>query len=121
MSGLAQLRIPRSPLHSTEASRAASRELYSQGTCLLGDKKLAEAEACFREALAMNPDDADILNNLGTAVWEQGRASEAMAYYLRAHQWNPRDFGILNNLGIVLWDLGRPERAITFYRRALEL
>ena len=120
MSGLAQLRMPRSPLHSTEASRAASRALYSQGTCLLGDKKLAEAEACFREALGMNPDDADILNNLGTAVWEQGRASEAMAYYLRAHQWNPRDFGILNNLGIVLWDLGRPERAITFYRRALE-
>jgi Flp pilus assembly protein TadD len=88
---------------------------------LLGQKRVAEAEFCLREALKLNPDDADVLNNLGTAVWEQGRSPEAMAYYLRAYQFKPRDFGILNNLGIALWDQGRPERAVTFYRRALEI
>jgi len=108
MPGLAQLRMPRSPHQSTEASRAASRALYSQGTCLLGDKKPAEAEAYFREALSLNPDDADVLNNLGTAVWEQGRASEAMAYYLsRPPAQSPR-LRDLEQLGIVLWTSAVP-------------
>jgi Flp pilus assembly protein TadD len=121
MTAQIQVRIPQSAQESPAAAHSAARGYYSQGTYLLGQKRLAEAEFCLREALRLNPDDADVLNNLGTAVWEQGRAPEAMAYYLRAHQFKPKDFGILNNLGIALWDQGRPERAITFYRRALEI
>jgi Flp pilus assembly protein TadD len=107
----------RSPI----ASHRAARDYFVTGTTLLGERRFGEAEACFREALSLDPEDADILNNLGTAVWEQGRASESMAYYLRAHQFKPRDFGILNNVGIALWDQGRPDRAVVFYRRALEI
>ena len=121
MSGQIQVRIPKSSQESPAAAQSAAKGYYSQGTSLLAQKRVAEAEFCLREALGLNPDDADVLNNLGTAIWEQGRAPEAMAYYLRAHQFKPNDFGILNNLGIALWDQGRPERAATFYRRALEI
>jgi Tfp pilus assembly protein PilF len=121
MSGSIQVRIPRAATQPAIAARSAARGYFVHGTELLSQKKLPEAEVYLREALRLNPDDADVLNNLGTAVWEQGRAAEAMAYYLRAHQFNPNDFGILNNLGIVLWDQGKPDRAATFYRRALEL
>jgi Flp pilus assembly protein TadD len=107
----------RSPI----AIQSGVRDYFRRGTSLLRERCFAEAEACFREALRIDPDDADVLNNLGTAVWEQGRAGESMAYYLRAHQFKPRDFGILNNVGIALWDQGRPERAVVFYRRALEI
>jgi Flp pilus assembly protein TadD len=120
MSGLIQVRIPQAQLRAEQTARSASKQYFSHGTSLLRQKKLAEAEACLREALRLDPDNADALNNLGTAVWEQGRAAEAMAYYLRAHQFKPNDFGIMNNLGIVLWEQGRPDRAVTFYRRALE-
>jgi Flp pilus assembly protein TadD len=75
----------------------------------------------LREALRLRPDDADVLNNLGTCVWEQGRSPEAAAYYLRAYQFKQNDFGILNNLGICLWEQGRPEKAVVYYRRALQL
>jgi len=108
---------PRPPI----AIHSAARNCYFQGTSLLRQRRFTEAEACFRQALCLQDDDPDVLNNLGTAVWEQGRVPEAMAYYLRAHQFKPRDFGILNNLGIALWDQGRPERAVVFYRRALEI
>ena len=117
MNGLIQVRIPQPITRAPADAHSASRTLFSHGTRLLGQKRHAEAELVFREALTLDPDDADVLNNLGTAVWEQGRGSEAMAYYLRAHQLKPNDFGILNNLGIVLWEQGRPDRAITFYRK----
>jgi tetratricopeptide (TPR) repeat protein len=121
MPGQTQLPIPQSAPQAPAAAHSAARAYYSQGTDLLGQKRVAEAEFYLRQALRLNPDDADVLNNLGTAVWEQGRAPEAMAYYLRAYQFKPKDFGILNNLGIALWDQGRPERAVTFYHRALEI
>ncbi len=75
----------------------------------------------FRQALSFNPDNADVLNNLGNAVWQQGRSSEALAYFLRAHQYKPEDYGVLNNLGIILWEQNRPDRAVDFYRRALKI
>ena len=104
------------------AIHSAARNYFSQGTVLLATETPRRCRSLpSRRTLHLNPDDADVLNNLGTAVWEQGRVPEAMAYYLRAHQFKPRDFGILNNLGIALWDQGRPERAVTFYRRALEI
>ena len=122
MSGLIQVRIPRGvPTSAKRSSFGRQGVLLSGNDSARPEDELAEAEVCLREALSLNPDDADVLNNLGTAVWEQGRVPEAMAYYLRAHQFKPNDFGILNNLGIVLWDQGRPERAVAFYRRALEI
>ena len=103
------------------ATLSEARNYYVQGTSLLQQRRCPEAETYLREALRLEPDDADVLNNLGTAIWEQGRSSEATAYYLRAYQFKKHDFGILNNLGMVLWEQGRPERAVEYYRRALEL
>ena len=103
------------------ATHSVARDYFKRGTTLLDEGRPAEAETCFREALSLNPEDADVLNNLGNAVWQQGRSSEAMAYFMRAYQFKQNDFGILNNLGIVLWEQNRPERAIEFYRRALKL
>ncbi len=121
MSALNHVRIPRMAPQPATTARSTAMSYFLHGTDLLGQKKLAEAEFYLREALKLNPDDADTLNNLGTSVWEQGRAPEAMAYYLRAHQFKPNDFGILNNLGIILWDQGRADRAADYYRKALEI
>jgi Tfp pilus assembly protein PilF len=99
----------------------AARPYYLQGVDLLKQGRHREGEDCFRKALEFNADDADVLNNLGNAVWQQGRSREAMAYFLRAYQFKPNDFGILNNLGIVLWEHNRPDRAVEFYRRALKI
>ncbi len=103
------------------ATNAAAKDYFHQGTRLLSEGRAAEAESRLREALSLDSEDGDVLNNLGNAVWQQGRSSEAMAYFLRAYQFKPNDFGVLNNLGIILWEQNRPERAIDFYRRALKI
>jgi tetratricopeptide (TPR) repeat protein len=103
------------------ATSPEARQYLVEGAKLLHAGRRTEAEARFREALRLDPEDVDSLNNLGNCVWQQGRSSEAMAYFLRAYQYNQNDFGVLNNLGIVLWELNRPERAIEYYRRALKI
>ena len=80
----------------------------------------AESEAYLREALRIRPDDVDILNELGVALWRQGRSAEAEAVYLRASRLEPRDFRILTNLGLALYSLGRIEEAGASFRNALE-
>src|SRR5262245_4354896 len=66
-----------------------------QAVRLLLQGQFAESETCSRRALALRPDDVDVLNELGVAVWRQGRAAEAEAIYLRACQIEPNDFKIL--------------------------
>ncbi len=120
MAGLPQGWI-RDGGQSSTVDHSAAKKYLLEGTSLLRARRFPEAEKSLRESLRLRPDDPEVLNNLGTTVWEQGRAAEATAYYLRALQFRPRDFGILNNLGIALWDQDRPERAVVFYRRALDI
>ncbi len=70
---------------------------------------------------ALKPDDVDILNELGVALWRQGRLAEAEAVYDHACRIEPDDFRILTNLGLALHSQGRVDEAGESYRRALEL
>ena len=56
------------------ATFSEARNNCVKGTTFLQQRRFAEAEASLRAALRLEPDDADVLNNLGTAIWEQGRA-----------------------------------------------
>jgi len=83
--------------------------------------RFAESEACARAALRLRPDNIDVLNELGVAVWRQGRAAEAEAIYLQACQIKPDDFRILTNLGLALYEQGRIDEAGELYRRTLRI
>jgi Flp pilus assembly protein TadD len=94
--------------------------LLDQAILLARQGRFAESETCSREALRLRPDDVDVLNELGAAVWRQGRAAEAEAIFLRACEVEPNDFRILNNLGLALYDQGLIDEAGDYYRRALQ-
>jgi Tfp pilus assembly protein PilF len=106
-------------------SQAASRDMatnYSQeAESLMKRRQYADAEKLLRPALRLRPDDGEILNLLGAAIWEQGRPAEAEEYFAQAHERLPNDALILNHLGLSRWDQGRPAAAADCYRRALRL
>jgi predicted O-linked N-acetylglucosamine transferase (SPINDLY family) len=52
-------------------------------------QRLAEAEACFRDAGALAPDDAQILTNIGSLCVEQFRYDEAESPLARAVELDP--------------------------------
>ena len=83
--------------------------------------KLDEAVACYRRALQLDPNDAEVHNNLGTAFKDQGKLDEAVACYRRALELKPDYAEAHYNLGVAFRDQGKLDEAVACCRRALEL
>ena len=81
-----------------------------------------EAEADFRMALELNPDQPQVLNYLGYSLVEQRvKLDEALDMIERAVAARPDSGYIVDSLGWVLYRLGRYEEAIIHMERAAEL
>ena len=80
-----------------------------------------EAISEYRQALKLNPDDADTHYNLANALYRKGLLDEAIGQYQESLKLNPNDAGGHNNLGIVLFQKGRRPEAIAQFQEALRL
>ncbi|MDA8678623.1 tetratricopeptide repeat protein, partial [Luminiphilus sp.] len=83
--------------------------------------RLDEAEANYRQAIALKPDYAEAHNNLGNSLQELGRLDEAEASCRQAIVLEPDLAGAHNNLGVALQELGRLGEAKESYEQALAL
>lgn len=80
------------------------------------------AEAAFRTALELEPDQPLVLNYLGYSMVEQNRnLDEALQMIETAVEARPDDGYITDSLGWVLYRLGRYEEAVPHMLRAVEL
>lgn len=96
--------------------------LYARGISheRLGD--WAHAEADFRGALALNPDQPQVLNYLGySMVEQQTKLDEALGMIERAVAARPDSGYIVDSLGWVLYRLGRYDEAVGHMEQAVEL
>ncbi|MFD1509813.1 tetratricopeptide repeat protein [Lacimonas salitolerans] len=81
-----------------------------------------EAEADFRKALELSPEQPQVLNYLGYSLVEQQRKlDEALDMIERAVAARPDSGYIVDSLGWVLYRLGRYEEAVGQMERAAEL
>lgn len=96
--------------------------LYARGITQerLGDWPAAEAD--FRAALALNPDQPQVLNYLGYSLVEKRiKLDEALNMIERAVEARPNSGYIVDSLGWVLYRLGRFEESVGHMERAAEL
>ncbi|MGI0088590.1 MAG: tetratricopeptide repeat protein [Nitrosotalea sp.] len=70
---------------------AKIQDLIKKGTSLVEDGKYEEALECFENALALNPNDPDIINKKGVALRSLGRNGEAIECFNRSLEILPRD------------------------------
>lgn len=85
-----------------------------------GDWEAAEAD--FRQALELQPDQPLVLNYLGYSLVERREnLDEALDMIQRAVAGQPDDGYITDSLGWVLYRLGRYEEAVPHMLRAVEL
>jgi Flp pilus assembly protein TadD len=95
---------------------------FTRGICHEQLGNHAESEADFRQALALNPDQPQVLNNLGYSLVEQRRnLDEALGMIERAVQIRPESGYIVDSLGWVFYRLGRYDEAVEPMERAIEL
>ncbi len=81
----------------------------------------AQAEAAYRQALALAPDYVDAYLNLGVLLCELQRVDEAVELYDRAFV-NCAESALLHfNCAIALEDLGRLGAAISSYQQCLSI
>ncbi len=83
--------------------------------------RLAEAEACYRRALQVHPDNPDAFYRLGCLFYREGHAGVAaglIAQAIRRDEQNPL---YRSDLGSALLMLNRCEEALASYDKALAL
>jgi tetratricopeptide (TPR) repeat protein len=86
---------------------------------LQGRGDLAGAEAAYGRVLALEPENAEALNNLGNVLRALKRPEEAVNRLQQALKAKPEHPAILTNLGLALRDLRRFEEAAECQRRAV--
>jgi tetratricopeptide (TPR) repeat protein len=83
--------------------------------------RLHEAEALYREIVAVEPTNVDAWHLLGILSQQTGKRAEARSSLSRAIGLNPDIAELHYNLGLVLLSEGKCEEAIGCFQRALEI
>jgi tetratricopeptide (TPR) repeat protein len=98
------------------------RVFYYRGIAHERQKIWDKAEADFRKALSLEPDEPLVLNYLGYSMIEKKiNLTEALAMVKKAVELKPNDGFIVDSLGWAYYQLGDYEEAVTHIERAVEL
>ena len=75
----------------------------------------------YRRGLAVEPENAELLNSLGFALFQQGKSREAVAAFEKALAADPKHWKAHNNMALAAIDLGELEVAEAHYRESLAI
>jgi tetratricopeptide (TPR) repeat protein len=84
-------------------------------------ENLAEARRMLERAVALRPQDGNIADSLGWALFKLGDMPGAIRWLERAVELEPRNSVINDHLGDAYWTAGRQREAQFQWRRALAL
>jgi tetratricopeptide (TPR) repeat protein len=100
---------------------ATTQETLAQGWRYHQAGDLPRAEQLYRQAVRIDPANADAPYLLGMACQAQGKLADAAAAFGQALQLRPDHADACNHLGIVLTDLRQLDEAAARFRQALRL
>jgi predicted O-linked N-acetylglucosamine transferase (SPINDLY family) len=96
-------------------------ELFAAGVAHHQAGRLPQAEACYRQVLAAQPDHADALHLLGVIAYQVGRYDVAADLIRQAIARNGNNPAFFTNLGNALRDQGRLEESVAACRDAIRV
>lgn len=106
----------------TKPTRENWTLFYSRGVSNERLKDWPAAEADFKQALELSPDESLVLNYLGYSWVDQGRnLKTAMDYIRKAVKLKPDDGYYVDSLGWAYYRLGNLQAAVETLERAVEL
>ena len=102
-------------------SSAQVQALFDEGGKLAEAEKHAEAIEKFQQALALDPQQANILGNMAESYRKLGKLQESLDAYKKAIAINPNDGIFYTNMGVVLDKMGKSEESLEAYKKAASL
>jgi tetratricopeptide (TPR) repeat protein len=106
---------------STPDLKARIRRLLEQAVDLHRAGRLDEAEAVYRQVLALDAEEPNALTNIGTIFFQRGRIPEGVPYLEASLRAKPAQPNALSNLANGLTALGRFEEARAACEQAVAL
>ena len=107
---------------STDAAAQDWTIYYGRGIALERTKQWVRAEADFKRALAINPDQPDVLNYLGYSWIDRGEnQNEARRLIELAYSKSTENGFIVDSLGWAMYLAGDYSGAVTYLEKAVEL
>jgi len=108
-----------SPSSSAVTSSTGIRPT-SSGKNAAGLKAAADAQAApLLDQLKRDPDNLELLTNLGNLCYDAQQYSSAVGFYQRALKLKPADVSVRTDLGTAYWYLGNADAALTEFDTAL--
>jgi Flp pilus assembly protein TadD len=106
-------------LLSDPRNRNVAEEWAFNGSSLITEHNLPEAEAAYRHALALDPDSGLAWDGLGLAQYDGGHLREARESLRRALALDPENGRALFHLALVDEREGKNTEAVAGYQKAL--
>ncbi|MGE3271977.1 MAG: tetratricopeptide repeat protein [Chloroflexota bacterium] len=95
--------------------------LLAEGLAAHQAGRLADAEACYRRTLTVQPENQDALHLLGVALFQTGRVEQAVTTVRRALAAAPQQPTFWNTLGVAHQALGQLSEAAGSFQQAVTL
>ena len=80
-----------------------------------------DAVVSYRKGLAVEPENVELLNSMGFALFQQGKSNEAIIALEKALKVDPKHFKSHNNMALASIDIGEFELAEAHYRESLAI
>jgi Flp pilus assembly protein TadD len=113
--------IPKGGLDRIEAPATDFYRLFNTAIDLMKRNRFADAVATWRQAMALEDDDAKAHYNLGYALSETGDLPAAIREYRRSAALDPSQPPVFANLALACAETGDLDGAVANYRTALAL
>ena len=109
------------PLYSVRHGASDAQSYYQLGRYYQGQYRLAQAEAAYLKAIAIDRRNLDAYNALGRLYAERGELERSTKIFEQATTMAPKTAYLYNNLGFAYYLRGRFDDAYVAVRKALSL
>jgi tetratricopeptide (TPR) repeat protein len=109
-----------SAVKPAKPDKLRSEDLTAEGWKLWQERKLAEAEKKFEEAVAADPTSDGAYQGLGWAQLNQGKKNNAKASFEKCVELNPKNSAALNGLGWLAHGQDDKDQAIVWWEKAVK-
>jgi tetratricopeptide (TPR) repeat protein len=116
-----QIKAEQKKLAERKQSSTEVQTLFTAGIDLAAQGKHEEAIAEFQKALALDPEQSNIIGNMAESYSKLGKDNEALAAYEKAIAVNPNDAALYTNMGVVLSRLGKNAESQEAFKKAATL